>query len=48
MTERQTIFQPYPRRYPALVKVLYRALQDGVINRALFAACLATVMGEHR
>jgi hypothetical protein len=42
------VYQPYAFPNKALVKALYNSLQEGVISRADFAACLPNVMGKHR
>lgn len=34
--------------YRTLVKALYASLQEHIISRADFAACLPNVMGRHR
>lgn len=40
-------YAPYPHRNRSLVKALYCALRDGIIDRRTFAVGLRFVMGKH-
>lgn len=41
-------YQPYAFPNKALVKALYTSLEEGLISRCDFAACIQNVMGRHR
>jgi hypothetical protein len=42
------MYAPYPQPNTPVVKLLYRALRAGTIERREFAACMQLVMTPHR